>query len=143
MNSEGQSSSSSVISGSYGYMAPECGCDVRPSTKQDVYSFGVILLELVTGKPAIGEDNGGGPEDKGLVEWASHMRERNANIVIGLVDAELRSDYEMWSNEMEKVIDVAFLCTRASPKHRPTMQQVVDMLSPPSPLLAEYRPLLN
>ncbi|GLJ19292.1 hypothetical protein SUGI_0347010 [Cryptomeria japonica] len=96
-----------------------------------------------SGYMAPGEDNGGGPEYNGLVEWASHIRERNGDIIMGLVDVELRSDYEMWSSEIEKVIDVAFLCIQASPKHRPIMQQVVDMLSPPSPLLDEYRALFN
>ncbi|XP_057829732.2 probable leucine-rich repeat receptor-like protein kinase At5g63930 [Cryptomeria japonica] len=92
--SEGQSSCSSLYVGTHGYMAPECGYGVRHSTKQDVFSFGVVLLELVTAKAAIVDEEGGGGETRGLAEWAAIMRKKDGHVVLDLIDAELANDYE-------------------------------------------------
>ncbi|GLJ21991.1 hypothetical protein SUGI_0411940 [Cryptomeria japonica] len=133
---EVQSSSSSVYVGSHGYMAPEWGYGGKPSPKQDVFSFGVVLLELATGKAAIVDEEGG--ERRGLAEWAGMVRKKDCHIVQGLIDPELLNDYEKCGNEIEKVIEIALLCTRPSPIERPSMRRVVDSLSSPSSLVLEY-----
>ncbi|KAH9319908.1 hypothetical protein KI387_021677 [Taxus chinensis] len=133
MTFRGQSSGSSVFAGSFGYMAPECAYGVRPSVKQDVFSFGVVLLELVTGKRAILHEEE--RENISLAEWAAIVREEGGNIV----DSDLQNDYDIWSNEIEKVTEIALVCTRSSPQQRPSMRKIVDMLSPAYvPVLVEY-----
>ncbi|XP_057825969.2 probable leucine-rich repeat receptor-like protein kinase At5g63930 isoform X2 [Cryptomeria japonica] len=136
--SDGQSTSSSVYVGSHGYMAPECGYGVRSSPKQDVFSFGVVLLELVTGKAAVVDAEGGGGESRGLAEWVAMIKKNKGNVVLDLIDPELLNDYEKWGDEIEKVIEISLLCTRSSPRERPSMRTVVNSLSSPSPMLLEY-----
>lgn len=103
--------------------------------KSDVYSFGVVLMELITGKrpndPSFGEN-------RDIVKWItetalSPAEEGSTNTearcvdVSQFVDPRLNpstSDYE----EIEKVLNVALLCTSVFPINRPSMRRVVDLL---------------
>ena len=87
--------------------------------KSDIYSFGVVILELVTGKPPI--DSEYGEED--LVKWVSTtMNQKGMDQVI---DPCLDSKYK---EEMKKVLNVGLLCTSNLPITRPSMRRVVKML---------------
>ncbi|GLJ44173.1 hypothetical protein SUGI_0921770 [Cryptomeria japonica] len=72
-------------------MAPECGCGVKSSPKQYVFSFGVVLLELVTGKATIIDEEG----ERSLAKWAAITRKKDGHVVLGLVDRELVNDGAM------------------------------------------------
>ncbi|XP_039140237.1 LRR receptor-like serine/threonine-protein kinase FEI 1 isoform X1 [Dioscorea cayenensis subsp. rotundata] len=110
-----------VVAGTFGYLAPEYLNDGHATEKSDVYSFGVLLLELVTGKR---------PTDpcfvrRGLnvVGWLNTLNEgdRLEEIIdekCGNVDAEA----------VEAVLDIAAMCTDANPDERPTMNRVLQML---------------
>ncbi|KAB2055394.1 hypothetical protein ES319_A11G034600v1 [Gossypium barbadense] len=110
-----------VVAGTFGYLAPEYLQSGRATEKSDVYSFGVLLLELVTGKR---------PTDptfvkRGLnvVGWMNTLLRENRLEYI--VDRRCNgADMET----LEAILEVAAKCTDANPDERPTMSQVVQLL---------------
>jgi Leucine-rich repeat (LRR) protein len=114
---------STDIAGTFGYIPPEYGQCGRSTTRGDVYSYGIILLELLTGKEPTGKEydtvQGGN-----LVGCVRQM--------IKLGDAPAALDPVIangpWKRQMLQVLHVAHLCTAEDPVRRPTMQQVVKML---------------
>ncbi|KAK1365498.1 Receptor ser thr protein kinase [Heracleum sosnowskyi] len=113
---------STRVAGTVGYLAPEYALLGQLTKKADVYSFGVLLLEIISGKSssmaAFGEDL------LVLVEWAWQLKEQER--LLDLVDPELT---EYPARDMLRFIKVGLFCTQAASKQRPTMKQVQDMLS--------------
>ncbi|CAI0425598.1 unnamed protein product [Linum tenue] len=134
MNSSSSSSSGeeaaatfSTVAGSFGYMAPEYGQTRRVNEKIDVYGFGVVLLELTTGRQA----NGGGGEEKmrttkSLAEWA-WGRVQEGKAIGNVLDEEVKEE-GCYLDEMVSVFKLGILCTTALPSSRPSMKEVVQML---------------
>lgn len=92
---------------------------LRVSEKSDIYSFGVVILELVTGKPPIDAEYG----ENDLVKWVcSTLEQKGLNHVI---DPTLDSKYK---EEISKVLRVGIECTSYLPISRPSMRCVVKML---------------
>ncbi|KAK2976084.1 hypothetical protein RJ640_009516 [Escallonia rubra] len=117
----------SCVAGTYGYIAPELAYTLKVTEKSDVYSFGVVLLELVTGKKAIEEAYG---EGKDIVYWVStHLNDRQN--VLEVLDGKLAS--ENVQDDVLKVLKIATLCTTKLPNLRPSMRDVVKMLSDAEP----------
>ncbi|XP_020203384.1 probable LRR receptor-like serine/threonine-protein kinase At1g07650 isoform X1 [Cajanus cajan] len=113
---------STRVAGTIGYMAPEYAMRGYLTNKADVYSFGVVALETVSGKS---NTNYRPNEDfVYLLDWAYVLQERGS--LLELVDPDLGSEYS--TEEAMAVLNVALLCTNASPTLRPTMSQVVSML---------------
>ncbi|TKY57249.1 LRR receptor serine/threonine-protein kinase [Spatholobus suberectus] len=113
---------STRVAGTIGYMAPEYAMRGYLTDKADVYSFGVVALETVSGKS---NTNYRPSEDfVYLLDWAYVLQERGS--LLELVDPDLGSEYS--TEEAMVVLNVALLCTNASPTLRPTMSQVVSML---------------
>ncbi|KAK8467136.1 hypothetical protein PHAVU_008G264400 [Phaseolus vulgaris] len=113
---------STRVAGTIGYMAPEYAMRGYLTDKADVYSFGVVALETVSGKS---NTNFRPNEDfVYLLDWAYVLQERGS--LLELVDPDLGSEYS--SDEAMVVLNVALLCTNASPTLRPTMSQAVSML---------------
>ncbi|KAG0488878.1 hypothetical protein HPP92_007689 [Vanilla planifolia] len=116
----GELHSTSVLVGSFGYIAPECGHTNKVNEKVDVYSFGVVLLELITGREA---SNGGGHSS--LAEWAwRHFQEGHK--ITDAVDERIRDP--TYLDEMSMVFKLALICTGTLPSSRPTMKEVVQIL---------------
>ncbi|KAI4321465.1 hypothetical protein MLD38_034840 [Melastoma candidum] len=113
--------STHIIAGTHGYIAPEYGYTNKVTEKGDVYSYGVILMELVTGKRAIEAEFG---ESKDIVSWVLSMLETREKI-LSLVDSRIPEAYK---EDAVKVLRVAILCTATLPNLRPTMRCVVQML---------------
>uniref|UniRef100_A0ACD5ZA35 Uncharacterized protein n=1 Tax=Avena sativa TaxID=4498 RepID=A0ACD5ZA35_AVESA len=111
----------SAIAGSCGYIAPEYSYTLRITEKSDVYSFGVVMLELVTGKRAVGPELG----DKDLVRWVRGSIEHNG--VDSVLDPRLAAGESR--DEMRKVLmNIALHCTSSLPINRPSMRSVVKLL---------------
>ncbi|XP_020575152.1 receptor-like protein kinase HSL1 [Phalaenopsis equestris] len=111
--------SMSVIAGSCGYIAPEYAYTLRVNEKSDIYSFGVVILELVTGKLPVDPEFG----EKDLVKWVcSTVQQKGEDHVI---DSKLDLCYKA---EITKVLHIGLLCTSSLPINRPTMRRVVKML---------------
>ncbi|KAI5429563.1 hypothetical protein KIW84_034226 [Lathyrus oleraceus] len=105
-----------------GYLAPEYALLRQLTKKADVYSFGILMLEIISGKSS--SKAAFGDNILVLVEWAWKLKEENR--LLELVDSEL-TDYD--ENEVYRFLVVALFCTQSSAKHRPTMKQVLQMLS--------------
>ncbi|KAF8404325.1 hypothetical protein HHK36_009208 [Tetracentron sinense] len=114
-------SDSSCFAGTHGYIAPELAYSVKVTEKSDIYSFGVVLLELVTGRSPIEAEYG---EGKDIVYWVlTHLNDRED--VLKVLDCKVSDTVE---DNMIKVLKVATLCTTKLPSLRPTMRDVVKML---------------
>ncbi|XP_057764811.1 cysteine-rich receptor-like protein kinase 44 isoform X2 [Salvia miltiorrhiza] len=121
---ETQGNTSRVV-GTYGYMPPEYLIHGQFSNKSDVFSFGVLVLEIISGR----RNNGfrSGDESVGdLVSfaWKSWKEERGADVV----DPFLRSGSGS-TNEMLRCTHIGLLCVQEDAAYRPTMAAVVLMLS--------------
>ncbi|XP_071714800.1 uncharacterized protein [Rutidosis leptorrhynchoides] len=111
--------SMSVIAGSCGYIAPEYAYTLRVNEKSDIYSFGVVLLELVTGKLPVDPEFG----EKDLVKWVCTSLDQKG--LDDVLDPKLDSCFK---EEICKVLNVGLLCTSPLPINRPSMRRVVKML---------------
>ncbi|KAK2649269.1 hypothetical protein Ddye_016758 [Dipteronia dyeriana] len=109
----------SKVEGTFGYLAPEFLMHGIVDEKTDVFAFGVLLLELVTGRRALDYSQ------QSLVLWAKPLLKKND--IIELVDPSLSQDYD--TRQMNLVLLTASLCIRQSSIRRPQMSQVVQLLN--------------
>lgn len=111
---------STGIAGTLGYMAPEYLIRGQLTEKADVYSFGVLVLEIVCGKKNITftEDSGS------LLQtiWELYKNQK----LVEVVDPRLQNDFP--AKEVTNVVQIGLLCTQASAVLRPSMDEVVWML---------------
>ncbi|CAN1234903.1 LRR receptor-like serine/threonine-protein kinase RGI2 [Linum perenne] len=124
-SAECSSGVSNSVAGSYGYIAPEYGYSLRITEKSDVYSYGVVLLEILTGKQPTDSQI---PEGAHIVNWVNkELREKRREFTT-VLDQQLviRSGTQL--QEMVQVLGVALLCVNPSPGERPTMKDVAAML---------------
>ncbi|PIN00876.1 Serine/threonine protein kinase [Handroanthus impetiginosus] len=110
--------SMSVIAGSCGYIAPEYAYTLRVNEKSDIYSFGVVILELVTGKLPVDPEFG----EKDLVKWLCTTLDQKG--VDHVIDPKLDSCFK---DEICRVLNIGLLCTSPLPINRPSMRRVVKM----------------
>ncbi|KAL0911304.1 hypothetical protein M5K25_019436 [Dendrobium thyrsiflorum] len=111
------------IVGTYGYMAPEYGMHGHFSAKSDVFSFGVLVLEIITGKSNNGFFNSELSEDLLSYVWENW----NKGTIIEIVDPALTKLFPR--DEVIRCIQIGLLCTQQDPSQRPTMTTVVVMLN--------------
>ncbi|KAI7996458.1 Proline-rich receptor-like protein kinase PERK9 [Camellia lanceoleosa] len=111
------------VIGTFGYMAPEYASSGKLTEKSDVFSFGVVLLELITGRKSVDPSQPLGEES--LVEWARPLLSQalDTEEFEGLADPRLDKNYI--DNEMFRMIEAAAACVRHSAAKRPRMGQVV------------------
>ncbi|KAI3466775.1 hypothetical protein Pfo_023438 [Paulownia fortunei] len=122
LNEDGKTHISTKVAGTIGYIAPEYALWGYLTDKVDVYSFGIVILEIVSGK----SNNNYMPSHNFvcLLDWACHLQE--SKNIDELVDERLGSQVN--KDEVERTIKVALLCTNATPSVRPTMSEVVQMI---------------
>ncbi|KAK1375183.1 Cysteine-rich receptor-like protein kinase 29 [Heracleum sosnowskyi] len=121
----------SRIVGTYGYMAPEYAMYGQFSVKSDVFSFGVVILEILSGQKNHSFRNGENVEDLASFAW-KNWREGTASNVI---DHTLRNSSGL-AREMIRCIHIGLLCVQENITDRPTMASVVLMLNSSSLTLA-------
>ncbi|KAB2605480.1 leucine-rich repeat receptor-like serine/threonine-protein kinase [Pyrus ussuriensis x Pyrus communis] len=113
---------STRIAGTYGYMAPEYAMRGYLTDKADVYSFGILVLEIVSGRNNTTYRK---KEDSFyLLDWARLLKEQGN--LMDLIDPRLGLDFN--KEEMIVAINVALLCCNVTSTARPTMSSVVSML---------------
>ncbi|KAI3984041.1 hypothetical protein MKX01_035168 [Papaver californicum] len=111
------------VAGTFGYLAPEHFMYGKVNDKIDVYAFGVVLLELLSGRKPIDSDYPKG--QKSLVMWAKPIL--NGGKVSQLLDPKLGDNYDR--DQMEWMFLAATLCIRHEPRTRPRMDLVLKLLS--------------
>ncbi|XP_010501502.1 PREDICTED: leucine-rich repeat receptor-like protein kinase PEPR2 [Camelina sativa] len=123
--------STATVTGTTGYIAPENAYKTVRSKESDVYSYGVVLLELVTGKRAVDRSF---PEDTNIVSWVRSVLSSyeddddtagpivDPTLVDELLDTKLRE-------QAIQVTDLALRCTDKRPENRPSMRDVVKLLT--------------
>ncbi|KAI3730604.1 hypothetical protein L1987_61776 [Smallanthus sonchifolius] len=105
------------------YQAPEAFKVMKPSQKWDVYSFGVILLEMITGKPPVVQV---GPKDLDLVSWIQLCIDEKKPLP-DVLDPGLAEDVDK-EEEIIAVLKIAMGCTQSNPERRPSMRNVAEIL---------------
>ncbi|CAG7889957.1 unnamed protein product [Brassica rapa] len=117
---------STRIMGTCGYLAPEYASSGILSDKSDVFSFGVMLLELITGRRPVGKSHPFADEEN-IVDWAKPLmlQALNTGNYHGLVDPRLEKDFDI--SEIKRMVLCADACVQHSAKHRPKMSQSISL----------------
>lgn len=106
------------IEGTFGYLAPEYFMHGIVDEKTDVFAFGVLLLEIISGRKPVDGSH------QSLLNWAKpHL---NAGNVEMLVDSRLGTEYD--AQQLKRLALAASLCIRSSAMWRPSMHEVLDLL---------------
>ncbi|XP_050266369.1 putative receptor protein kinase ZmPK1 [Quercus robur] len=128
-----KNSSFSKIRGTRGYMAPEWVFNLPITSKVDVYSYGIVVLEMVTRKDPSRSvhaiNDGGVAEHKRLFTLVREKMNKvaaNTSLLEEIIDPMLEGKYDIF--EMEALVQVALQCVEEDKDERPTMSQVVEML---------------
>ncbi|XLU93634.1 hypothetical protein S245_007986 [Arachis hypogaea] len=122
MHHHEQIPNTSRVIGTVGYMAPELLRTGRASTQTDVFSFGVLVLEVVCGRRPIEENK------PALVGWVWRLMERGQLCCALDERLKMRGDEDYSIDEVERVLHLGLLCTHYDPQVRPSMRQVVKVL---------------
>ncbi|KAF3795836.1 Receptor kinase-like protein [Nymphaea thermarum] len=101
------------------YQAPEAHQTLRPTRKWDVYSFGVLFLELITGRPVTEAD---------VRLWEHGARAEDRNRALKMVDPGIRSELEVKEEGLLVCLRLGFACASSAPQRRPAMKEVVQVL---------------
>ncbi|KAG2716163.1 hypothetical protein I3760_03G110900 [Carya illinoinensis] len=110
------------VAGTFGYLAPEYFMQGKVSDKVDVFAFGVVLLELLSGRKPINSTH---PKDQeSLVMWARPIL--NSGKFPQLLDPSLENDYD--NDQIERMVLAATLCIRREPILRPQISLVSKLL---------------
>ncbi|KAJ7967468.1 Kinase family protein [Quillaja saponaria] len=106
------------IRGTPGYMDPEYMVTQELTEKSDIYSYGVLLLEIVTGRRAI-------QDSKNLVEWAQIYIASETRLM-ELVDPSIRESFDI--DQLQTVASIVRWCTQREGRARPSIKQVLRLL---------------
>ncbi|KAG6791527.1 hypothetical protein POTOM_000648 [Populus tomentosa] len=113
---------STRVAGTIGYLAPEYAMRGHLTEKADVFGFGVVALEILSGRA--NSDSSLDDERVYLLEW---VKEKNFVYIFLLTYLPFVTKFD--ENEALRVVGVALLCTQGSPTIRPTMSRVLAMLT--------------
>ncbi|XP_054792359.1 lysM domain receptor-like kinase 3 [Prosopis cineraria] len=115
--------------GTPGYLPPESVKELQVTSKTDVFAFGVVLAELVTGKPALFRESQEIPRMRSLISVINGVFEADdpENVLEDVIDKNLRDSYPM--EDVFKMIEIAQRCLREEPIERPEMREIVVILS--------------
>lgn len=131
---DGNYSVATRLAGTFGYLAPEYAVTGKVTTKVDVFSFGVVLIELLTGMTALDEDR---PEEtRHLASWFYHIKS-NREHLRNAIDKSLDVSDETFE-EVCVVAELAGHCTAREPQQRPEMGHAVNVLAP---LVEKWKPV--
>ncbi|XP_074560691.1 L-type lectin-domain containing receptor kinase IX.1-like [Curcuma longa] len=133
---DGRNLQTTLLAGTLAYMAPEYYHDGKASKETDVYSFGIVALEIASGRPPM-------TDSTLLVEWVWGLYGKGA--ILEAADERLGGDFDR--KEMESVMVVGLWCAHPDCELRPTIQQAFNVLTMekelPSLPLARPRPMYH
>lgn len=120
---EGNKHISTHVMGTFGYLAPEYAMTGHLLVKSDVYSYGVVLLELLTGRKPVDLSQPAGQEN--LVAWARPLLSNREGLEL-VIDPDIKSNIPF--DSIVKVAAIASMCVQSEVSHRPFMGEVVQAL---------------
>ncbi|XP_052204608.1 L-type lectin-domain containing receptor kinase IX.1-like isoform X3 [Diospyros lotus] len=121
-------SQTTVLAGTLGYMAPECVVTGKACKESDVYSFGIVALEIACGRKSIDHTV---PENQvRLVEWVWNLYGRGQ--LLDAVDPKIGMDFDQ--QEMETLMIVGLWCAHPDHNCRPSIRQAIQVLNFEAPL---------
>ncbi|GMN40860.1 hypothetical protein TIFTF001_010091 [Ficus carica] len=110
------------VKGTLGYLAPEYAMWGKVSESCDVYSFGILLLEIISGKKPLEKLPGGVKRD--IVQWVTPFVQKGA--FEHIADPRLKGKFDL--EQLKSAVLLAMKCTDNSPENRPSMLEVVEWL---------------
>lgn len=119
---EGVTHLTTRVKGTLGYLAPEYAMWGKVSESCDVYSFGILLLEIISGRKPLEKLPGGVKRD--IVQWITPYVQKDA--FDHIVDSRLRGKFEL--DQLELVVMVGMRCVDSHAENRPSMVEVVQWL---------------
>ncbi|KAG8076478.1 hypothetical protein GUJ93_ZPchr0006g43509 [Zizania palustris] len=125
------SSSPARMLGTFGYFAPEYAIVGKASLMSDVFSFGVVILELISGRQPIHHLRPSAASGESLVLWAAPRLRDSRLVVAELPDPALQGRFP--EEEMQIMAHLARECLQWEPESRPAMSEVVQILSTIAP----------
>ncbi|KAG2575837.1 hypothetical protein PVAP13_7KG366100 [Panicum virgatum] len=135
---DGNFSVATRLAGTFGYLAPEYAVTGKISTKADVFSFGVVLLELITGTTAIDDSRvGEGEETRHLAYWFCQIR-KDEEKLRAAIDPTLDVTDEEIFDSISVIAELAGHCTAREPSQRPDMGHAVNVLVP---MVEKWKPV--
>ncbi|CAN6241478.1 unnamed protein product [Urochloa humidicola] len=135
---DGNFSVATRLAGTFGYLAPEYAVTGKISTKADVFSFGVVLLELITGTTAIDDSRvGEGEETRHLAYWFSQIRKDEEKLRAAIDPTLDVADEEIFES-ISVIAELAGHCTAREPSQRPDMGHAVNVLVP---MVEKWKPV--
>ncbi|KAL1820128.1 hypothetical protein ACET3Z_014997 [Daucus carota] len=120
---DGNTHVSTRVMGTHGYCAPEYGISGKLTKRSDVFSFGVVLLEIITGRKAL--DTTQPRERQLIVQWALPLL-RDRRDFVKLADPRLKGQFPRSS--VRRAVEVALMCVQEESRARPGMREVVQAL---------------
>ncbi|KAL2923948.1 putative serine/threonine-protein kinase PBL5 [Bienertia sinuspersici] len=114
---------STRVMGTYGYCAPEYAMTGQLTFRSDIYSFGVVLLEIITGRKAIYITKGG--REQNLVAWARPLF-KDKKLFSQMADPALQDQYP--KRGLFQALAIAAMCVQERPNKRPRISEVVTSL---------------
>ncbi|XVE59645.1 hypothetical protein DITRI_Ditri05aG0062800 [Diplodiscus trichospermus] len=131
---DGEKSVATRLAGTFGYLAPEYAVMGKITTKVDVFSYGVVLMELLTGLTALDEERS--EESRYLAEWFWRIKSSKEKLMAA-IDPALEVNEETYES-IATIAELAGHCTAREPNHRPDMGHAVNVLAP---LVEKWRPV--
>ncbi|KAG0500102.1 hypothetical protein HPP92_000174 [Vanilla planifolia] len=125
---DGVSHMTTRVKGTLGYLAPEYAMWGKVSESCDVYSFGILLIELVSGRKPIERLQGG--VKRTITEWAEPLMASTSRLT-EIVDPRLHGDFDV--QQLRRVLHAAARAVQSEPDRRPTMNQVLDVIRGSAP----------
>ncbi|KAF3958533.1 hypothetical protein CMV_016572 [Castanea mollissima] len=136
MPQDGEKSVATKLAGTFGYLAPEYAVMGKITTKADVFSFGVVLMELLTGLMALDESRS--EESRYLAEWFWRIKSSKESLTAA-IDTAIDVDEETFES-ISIIAELAGHCTAREPSHRPDMGHAVNVLSL---LVEKWKPMTD
>ncbi|XP_026453777.1 L-type lectin-domain containing receptor kinase IX.1-like [Papaver somniferum] len=118
-------SQTTALAGTLGYLAPECIYTSKSSKESDVYSFGIVALEIACGRKPVEQNK------ENLVDWVWELYANGK--IVEAADERLNMDFD--GQQMERLLILGLWCAHPDPTTRPSIRQVMNLLNHESPLV--------
>lgn len=123
-NAKDRARSLTTVRGTRGYLAPEWRSNLPITAKTDVFSFGIVVLETISGRKTF-DTSITSSDRQSFSEWAFHEYFEHKRVE-GVVDSRVREKLDM--EEMDRALRVSYWCMQVQPSLRPSMSKVIQML---------------